>query len=75
MANNLKLPAAMWNLPSVFPFPRFSHIPNAQLSRWQRRDGFEADNADKIFESTYKGDKHKKEVHKPKYTDLNEKST
>ncbi len=31
----------------------FRNIPKSQLSPQQRRDGFEADNADKIFESTY----------------------
>lgn len=31
----------------------FAHLPTAQLTRAQRREGFEAGNADKIFESTY----------------------
>ena len=34
------------------PLPNFESIPHNKLSRDQRRDGFEAANADKIFEST-----------------------
>lgn len=33
--------------------PAFAHVPVGQLTREQRREGFEAGNADKIFESTY----------------------
>lgn len=33
--------------------PEFADLPAAQVNRAQRRDGFEAANADKIFESTY----------------------
>jgi len=35
------------------PLPQFAHLPASQLRREHRRDGFEAGNADKIFESTY----------------------
>ncbi|GAA0565238.1 DUF1338 domain-containing protein [Chitinophaga japonensis] len=35
------------------PLPQFAHLPADQLRREHRRDGFEAGNADKIFESTY----------------------
>ncbi|MCS6808873.1 MAG: DUF1338 domain-containing protein [Bacteroidota bacterium] len=35
------------------PLDEFVHIPYTQLKREQRREGFEAANADKIFESTY----------------------
>lgn len=35
------------------PLDEFAHIPYSQLTREQRREGFEAANADKIFESTY----------------------
>ena len=35
------------------PLPEHRNIPNHLLTREQRRDGFEAANADKIFESTY----------------------
>ncbi len=33
--------------------PAFSHLPLNEILRNQRREGFEAGNADKIFESTY----------------------
>jgi hypothetical protein len=33
--------------------PYFANIPPAEIKRKHRRDGFEAANADKIFESTY----------------------
>ena len=33
--------------------PEFTNLPIDQISRKNRRDGFEAANADKIFESTY----------------------
>ena len=33
--------------------PEFRHLPHDQITRAQRREGFEAGNADKIFESTY----------------------
>ena len=33
--------------------PEFVHLPADQIKREHRRDGFEAANADKIFESTY----------------------
>lgn len=33
--------------------PEFSHLPKEQVRRKHRRDGFEAGNADKIFESTF----------------------
>ena len=35
--------------------PQFAHLPAAEIKREHRRDGFEANNADKIFESTYTG--------------------
>jgi hypothetical protein len=35
------------------PLPAFVHLPAHELRREHRRDGFEAGNADKIFESTY----------------------
>ncbi|ASZ13576.1 DUF1338 domain-containing protein [Chitinophaga pendula] len=34
--------------------PAFIHLPPAQLKREHRREGFEAGNADRIFESTYR---------------------
>lgn len=33
--------------------PEFSHLPADQVTRKHRREGFEAQNANKIFESTY----------------------
>jgi Domain of unknown function (DUF1338) len=33
--------------------PQFSHLSKAEIKREHRREGFEAGNADKIFESTY----------------------
>jgi hypothetical protein len=40
--------------------PQFQHLPVSQIRREHRREGFEAGNADKIFESTYKSqvDRH-----------------
>lgn len=35
------------------PLAPYAHLPKAQITRAMRRDGFEAGNADKIFESTY----------------------
>jgi len=33
--------------------PQFSHLPDDQIRREHRRDGFETNNADRIFESTF----------------------
>ncbi|MFC6619013.1 DUF1338 domain-containing protein [Deinococcus radiophilus] len=35
------------------PLPEFADLPKNELTRDKRREGFEAGNADKIFESTY----------------------
>ena len=35
------------------PLPEYQSLPPEQIQRHHRRDGFEAGNADKIFESTY----------------------
>jgi len=35
------------------PLPEYAHLPPSELKREHRREGFEAGNADKIFESTY----------------------
>jgi hypothetical protein len=40
--------------------PEFSHLPKEAIRREHRRDGFEAKNADKIFESTYTSQTTKK---------------
>lgn len=34
--------------------PEYAHLPAADIERRHRRDGFEAGNADKIFESTFR---------------------
>lgn len=35
------------------PYVQFAHLSKTEIKREHRRDGFEAQNADKIFESTY----------------------
>jgi hypothetical protein len=35
--------------------PEFKNLPNSEIKLQHRRDGFETNNADKIFESTYTG--------------------
>lgn len=35
------------------PLPEFANLPPTKIQRQHRRDGFEAGNADKIFESTF----------------------
>ena len=40
--------------------PEFAGLPAATLGRQHRREGFEAKNADKIFESTYRSQTEKK---------------
>lgn len=42
--------------------PEFVSLPVGDLQRKHRREGFEAGNADKIFESTYKAQTSRKEV-------------
>ncbi len=37
--------------------PHYRHLPATQIGHEHRRDGFEANNADKIFESTYSDQK------------------
>jgi hypothetical protein len=41
------------------PLPEFASLPKAQRSRQHLRDGFEAGNADKIFESTFRSQTQK----------------
>lgn len=41
--------------------PEFDHLPPEQIRREHRRDGFEAANADKIFESTYRHQTQKRQ--------------
>jgi Domain of unknown function (DUF1338) len=42
--------------------PEFSNLPKSQIKREHRREGFEAGNADKIFESTYTTQTQKRET-------------
>jgi hypothetical protein len=42
------------------PLDRFLHLPRHMLKREHRREGFEAHNADRIFESTYSSQTQKK---------------
>lgn len=42
------------------PLDEFLHLPSQQLKREHRREGFEANNADHIFESTYSSQTEKK---------------
>ncbi|MBY0244379.1 MAG: DUF1338 domain-containing protein [Sphingobacteriaceae bacterium] len=39
--------------------PEFAHLPKNEIKREHRRDGFEAKNADKIFESTFSSQTNK----------------
>ena len=41
------------------PLAEFQHLTAAELKREHRREGFEAGNADKIFESTFREQTHK----------------
>lgn len=43
----------MWSLLNGGVLPAFADVPREELRAKHRRDGFETDNADKIFESTY----------------------
>ncbi len=43
------------------PLAAFADVPRHLLRREQRREGFEANNADHIFESTYSSQTHEKE--------------
>lgn len=45
------------------PLPEFQHLPQNALTRAHRREGFEAANADKIFESTYSTQTQKRTDH------------
>ena len=46
--------------------PQFADLPKAQITRAHRREGFEAANADKIFESTYSTQTQKHSEQTPK---------
>ncbi len=48
-----KIPGSYVEFAERLALPEFKDIAKSELSRAQRRDGFESANADKIFESTY----------------------
>lgn len=48
-----KIPGSYVEFAERKVLPKFQHIASSRLKRDYRRDGFEAGNADKIFESTY----------------------
>mmetsp|Transcript_29452 Transcript_29452/g.49550 ORF Transcript_29452/g.49550 Transcript_29452/m.49550 type:complete len:345 (-) Transcript_29452:1484-2518(-) len=47
------IPYAYIEFAERLPLPQYQHLPPEQITEELRRDGFEASNADKIFESTY----------------------
>lgn len=50
----MDIPGSYVEFAERLPLPEFSDLPNDQLTRAHRREGFEAGNADKIFESTFR---------------------
>lgn len=48
-----KIPGSYVEFAQRCVLPEFAHLPSDQQTRQHRREGFEASNADKIFESTY----------------------
>lgn len=48
-----KIPGSYVEFAERRVLPEFAHLPEADIQRHHRREGFEAANADKIFESTY----------------------
>ena len=49
----LKIPGSYVEFAERLPLKTFEHLPKSELKREHRREGFEAGNADKIFESTF----------------------
>jgi hypothetical protein len=49
-----EIPGSYVEFAERLPLAEFQHLPPADLKREHRRDGFEAGNADKIFESTFR---------------------
>ncbi len=49
----MEIPGSYVEFAERLPLPQFKYLEKSQLTRAQRRDGFESANADKIFESTY----------------------
>jgi hypothetical protein len=50
---NLKISGSYVEFAERKVLPEFQNLPQTEIKRKHRRDGFEAGNADKIFESTY----------------------
>ena len=50
----LEIPGSYVEFAERLPLPEYQHLPAHALTRAHRRDGFEAGNADKIFESTFR---------------------
>ena len=50
----LAIPGSYVEFAERLVLPEFQHLPIEQLKRFHRREGFEAGNADKIFESTFR---------------------
>ena len=48
------IPGSYVEFAERLPLPEFQHLSRGELTRSQRREGFEAGNADKIFESTFR---------------------
>lgn len=48
------IPGSYVEFAERLPLPEFAHLPKNELQRVHRREGFEAGNADKIFESTFR---------------------
>lgn len=49
----LKIPGSYVEFAERLPLKAYEHLPQNELKREHRREGFEAVNADKIFESTF----------------------
>ena len=49
-----EIPGSYVEFAERLPLPEFQDLPKQQLTRAHRREGFEAGNADKIFESTFR---------------------
>lgn len=50
----IKIPGSYVEFAERLPLPEFKHLSKTELKRSHRREGFEAGNADKIFESTFR---------------------
>ncbi|MGB1972093.1 MAG: DUF1338 domain-containing protein [Flavobacteriaceae bacterium] len=55
----IEIPGSYVEFAERLPLPEHNHLAKEQLTRAHRREGFEAGNADKIFESTFKAQTQK----------------